>query len=215
VGFGREARRVRDHSLPDAYRLHALGSCIQLAQPIGFQATWSYLEVKVGRRWRHRDFLLPAIDMLEAERSRPMIMDAEYARLRGQQKRAGRRSPRYDVVTPQTPRRWHGDEQLGARHALAAWRTNQPDLGTAQHPAGALVLAAVDHALTSPDEQVGAVDELQGTLDWARHEVHVVGWRPHPSAYGFAWTAHFLLGQLHLLAFGAKPLGTPWNFRER
>jgi hypothetical protein len=165
--------------------------------------------------WRHPDFLLPAIDMLEAERSRRMIMDAEYARLRREQKQAGRRSPRHDVVTPQVPRRWHGDEQFGARHALAAWRKNRPDLGAAQHPSGALVLAAVDRVLASPDEQVGAVDELQGALDWAGHEVHVVGWGPDPAEYGVAWTAHLLVEHLHLLAFGATPLGTPWNFRER
>jgi hypothetical protein len=80
VGFGREAGRARDLSLPARYRLHGLGSCIQLAQPIGFNAAWSYLQAKVQRPWRDPEFPLPAIGLLEAERAVHLGIDAEFAR---------------------------------------------------------------------------------------------------------------------------------------
>jgi hypothetical protein len=105
VGFGREGGRVRDLSLPARYRLHALGSRIQLAQPIGFNATWSYLQAKVQRPWRDPEFPLPAIGLLEAERAVHLGIDAEFARERREQKAAGLRFPPRSHVTPADPRR--------------------------------------------------------------------------------------------------------------
>lgn len=56
-------------------------------------------------------------------------------------------------------------------------------------------------------------DELQRILDWARRQIHVVGWRSDPSEYRVASVIHYLLGQLHLVTSGATPIATPWNFR--
>ena len=146
MGFGREARRVRDPGLSRAHRLHALGSCIQQAQPIGFHATWSYLQAQTGHVWRDPEFVLPAVDLLEAERSAHLRLDAVYARLRREQKAAGYRFPPPDHDTPRVPARSHGDERTGAVHSLTSWRGMRWYEELAGHPSGALVLAAVDDA---------------------------------------------------------------------
>ena len=213
MGFGREARRVRDSSLPRRYRVHALGSCIQISKPIGFNATWSYLEAKVGRSWRDPDFLLPALDQLEAVRRRHAVLQAEYADWRRAQKGFGLRIPPRAESTPSTPRRWHGDERLGAAHALRTWRRLYWDPALSAHTRGSRVLAAVDRGLTS-SAPPSAVDraELQRCLMWARRQIYVVGREHDPVEYGLASTTLYLLGQLHLLLFGEPRLGAEWHF---
>jgi hypothetical protein len=64
------------------------------------------------------------------------------------------------------------------------------------------VLAAVDDALAGRRWHEA---ELQQALDWAR------AYKPY---YRVAHDVHYLLGQLHLIAFGAAPVATPWNFRR-
>lgn len=214
VGFGRESRRVRDESLPLGYRFRALGSWIQLAQPIGFVPTWAYLETKLNRSWREPDFLLPAMDLLEAERTLHLSIDAEYAELRTLQKAAGHRSPPRDEVTPTEPRRWHGDEWVGARHTLEAWRRLQRDQDFAATHPGRTVHAAVERALAVSGEPDLDLDELQSVLDWARRQVQVIGWESDQTQYQIAWNVSRPLGQLYLLVHDVPPVGTPWNFRS-
>jgi hypothetical protein len=213
VGFGREARRVRDPSLPHRFRLHALGSCIQIAQPIGFNATWSYLESETGLSPRDSGFVLPALDLLEGERTRHRRVERDYAVLRREEKRNGLRFPPRDHVTPRTPPRWHGDERTGAVHALTVWR-RRTDRVLEDHPECAWLVGAVDRALAGAP--VGSSDAagLQSTLTWARRQIHVVGWDPAPVEYRIASVANFLLGQLHLVTFGGLPVGSRWQFVE-
>jgi len=213
VGFGREAKRVRDHSLPARYRLHALGSCIQLAQPIGFNATWSYLQAKLQRSWREQEFLAPAMDLLESERTVPLSVDADYARLRREQKVVGLRFPPRGDVTPKDPFRWHGDERVGARHALATWRRLRPNRDVSVHPSGQTVLKAVDSVLAAQHQPELDVDGLQAILGRARRQIHVIGREADRAEYRVAWDVYRLLGQLHLMANGVTPIATPWNFR--
>lgn len=215
MGYGREARRVRDLSLPARYRLHALGSCIQLAQPIGFNATWSYLQAKVRRDWRDPDFLLPGLEGLEAERAIYLATEAEYAQLRREQKAVGCRYPRQGEVTPRTPTRWHGDERFGALHALEFWRRSRSGQPIAEHPKGKIVLGAVDNSLASAAAHDLDLAELQRILEWARRQIHVIGWERDRSEYGTAYVINHLLGQLHLMANGASPIATLWNFDKQ
>lgn len=213
MGFVREARRVRDESLPMGNRFHALGSCIQFAQPIGFNATWAYLQEKLECHWRDPRFLLPAIELLEAERNEQIRICTEYAGLRRSQKFGGLRVPPRDQVTPRDPARWHGDERVGARHFLESWskhrRPFEPNLEL--HPQGGSVLRAVDDVLRDGTPSVEAAD-LQVALNWARRQIHVVGWPADREQFGIAWNSHRLLGQLHLVAHGATPVARPWNF---
>jgi hypothetical protein len=181
-----------------------MGSCIQLAQPIGFAATWSYLQWKVRRSWRDPEYLLPALDLLEAERSTHLRIDGEYAQLRREQKAAGYRFPRRDEVTARNPRRWHGDEQMGALFALQEFRRRRRP----GPPNVSRVLALVERHLGSPAPTVEDLDELQASLAWARRQVYRAGGEAGASE------AHFLLGQLHLVIKGATPIGTQWNFLE-
>lgn len=213
MGFGREARRVRDSSLPVRFRLNALCSCIQMVQPIGFNATWSYLQEKTGRPWRDPEFLLPAIVLLEAERALHLAAAAEYTALRRERKAAGYRFPPRDDVTPTSPRRWHGDEKLGAIHALRTWRRLRSDQAVADHPQGRIVVAEVDRVLAAPAPAASS-RELQPILDWARRQIWVIGWEADASELRIAGVLHHLLGQLYLAANGATPVATPWRFTE-
>ncbi|MDI9627635.1 MAG: hypothetical protein QM286_03680 [Acidobacteriota bacterium] len=184
-----------------------------MAQPIGFNATWSFLQEQVGRSWRDPEFLLPAVALLEAERSLRLEAAVEYALLRREQKAAGHRFPAREDVTPTAPRRWHGRESLGAVHALKAWRHLRTDQAVADHPLGSRVVAEVDRVLgASPS--TGAIAELQPILDWVRRQVWVVGWETEPSEYQVAWVLLDVLGQLYLTANGAPAVGAAWNLAK-
>jgi hypothetical protein len=215
MGFGREARRVRDHELLLNHRFHALGSCIQLAQPIGFNATWSYLADQLERDWRDPGILSPAIDLLEAERVAHRGICSEYAVSRHLEKARGLRFPPRSHVTPRDPMRWHGDEREGARHVLMSWSSHrrQLDQDVLTHPLGRQVVNAVEEVLRS-EAAITGMAQLQPALEWARRQVHVIGWEADPLQYRIALRARGLLGQLHLLAFGATPVAAPWNFAK-
>lgn len=211
MGFGREARRVRDGSLSLANRRRALATCIEFTRPIGYHATWSYIEAVLGRTRDEPSFLEPALDLLDTQRRWHAEIDERYARLRRQQKRRGRRGPASDDVTPTSPRRWHGDEQIGAVHSLTEWLGRPRDNELAADPHGGIALAAVERvvAAESPLLDVG---ELQRCLDGARRQVNVVGWSADRRGYRNASVALFLLGQVHLILNGRPAVGTAWNF---
>jgi hypothetical protein len=210
VGFGREARRVRDTTLPHAYRLHALATCIEMSPPIGFNATWSYLKERIDVSWRSIDFLVPALDLLEAERSERLRLEAQYSAIRHQQKIDGERFSRPEHVTPRSPIRWHGDERLGATYALTAWVRRRDVSGLARHPKGSVVLWVADEARRSMSPAIDA-QALQGILDWALRHINV-GWQNNSDEYAVASQTLFLLGQVHLMVFSAPTINTPWNF---
>jgi hypothetical protein len=58
------------------------------------------------------------------------------------------------------------------------------------------------------------LDELQRILDWSRRQIHVTGWGSDRTGYHVARVVGYLLGQLHLVANGATPVATPWDFRS-
>lgn len=212
MGFGREARRAANPLLPVGYRLHALGSCIQLAQPIGFHATWRYLELQIGVPWREPGFLAPALQLLLEQREAHLKLAEEYSGARRRQKYAGYRFPPSQDVTPVTPRRWHGDEETGAlvtlRTVLELDRFNESRL--AAGPAH-LTLDAVRQAVHGDRSELDP-SELQFLLDWSRRQINVIGWEADRESYHAAWQSLRLLGQLHLLLHGAVSVATPWNF---
>jgi hypothetical protein len=122
MSFGTFARKVRDSSLPYGRRVSALGSCVQLYRPIGFQATLSFLEVQAGPFSRDEAALLRAIDVLEGSRALWQAELRVYADLRRRAKLEGQRAPRPDDMNPNTPAHWYGARQEAALHALRFWR---------------------------------------------------------------------------------------------
>jgi hypothetical protein len=209
MGFGRESRRVRDESLPFSHRFMALGSWIQQAQPIGFEPTWAYLEAKLNLSWFEPDFLLPAMDMLEAERAVHLRIAAEYADVRRLQKAAGHRTPPRDQVTPIEPRRWHGDERAGARQALESWlRRAGPALSD---PYERRIRGVVEDALSGSTLTKLDANELQSLLDGARAQSK--GFKGDTVPYRNALSYRQPLGHLFLMFHEVPSVGKPWNFR--
>jgi len=74
-----------------------------------------------------------------------------------------------------------------------------------------VVLGMVDEVLRSTSPAIDA-EALQEILDWARRQVYVVGWERDRGEYMVATQTLFLLGQLHVMVFGAPTINTPWNF---
>lgn len=211
MGFGREARRVRDETLSHGHRLRALAHCLQWAQPIGFHPSWHYLEAKLDAPRESIEFLTPAIDLLERERTLHLELDQRYSTLRRQQKMRGSRSPRSDAVTPRSPARWYGDEREAAVHALRSWFQRYPlEDFVDQHEAK----LAVDVARSLASGQGPTAFDptaLQQSLDWAR-----AGARgPVNQTMTERRRAHQvlrLLGHVHMVLHGAPLVGSPWNF---
>jgi hypothetical protein len=210
VGFGREARRACDPTLPHAYRLHSLAACAEISQPIGFHATCAYLQQKVDRPWRSVEFLVPAVRLLESERSEQRQLDAIHATYRRRMKATGERFPRIDVVTPRSPLRWLGDEGTGVRYALAARLRHQGLSDLALHRAGSVALRAANDVLASPGHPFDLA-ALQEILRWARRRMNM-GWQGDRSDYMVAFHSLFLLGQVHIRVFGPPTINTAWNF---
>lgn len=211
VGFGREARRVRDGSLSHANRRRALATCIEFSRPVGYHATWSYMEAVLGRTRDEPSFLEPALGLLEFQRRWHVEIDKRYAGLRRLQKRRGRRGTAPGEVTATSPRRWHGDERDGAMHSLTEWLRRRRDEELAADPDGSIALSAAERVVAT-ELPILDVGELQHCLDWARRQVNVVGWSADSRAYRKAWVALFLLGQVHLILNGRPAVGTVWNF---
>ena len=138
-------------------------------------------------------------------------LDAEYSAIRRQEKNNGERFPRPDHVTPRSPIRWHGDERSGATYALIAWVRRQCASGLARHSRGSVLLEAVDQARRSMSPAIDA-EALQEILVWARRQVNVVGLENNRDEYTIASQSLFLLGQVHLMMFGAPTMNNPWNF---
>jgi hypothetical protein len=118
VSFGTYARKVRDHTLPHGRRVGALVSCVQMYQPIGFRATFSYLEHVAGPLRRNEAALLRAMDALSASRAIWLKQLAAYAEQRREAKRLGRRNPRPADSNPNSPACWYGDARAAAQFAL-------------------------------------------------------------------------------------------------
>lgn len=209
MGLRRESVRVRDDSLPFGFRFGALVNYISLAQPIGFEATWSYLEFKVGAAPRSEAFLVPAMDALDSEhRLRCQALD-DYARLRRSSKSRGRRSPAAGEASPRSPRFWHGDERSGARHVLRTWLTRDADRLRA-HPTGAVIVDEARGAIGDGVRLLGSRD-LQQLLDLARRTYRGESGADEPERL-VAGRAIRWLGQIYVLDRGAPALGRVWNF---
>lgn len=116
-----------------------------LYSPIGYRATWAYLEWRVGRSSRALGFSVEqALDIMEASRAIALERRRDEARVRRLEKAVGNRRPSHPL-SHLMHERWHGDEANGALFALRFW---QPWGRPPQPSAEADFLAELVHRLT-------------------------------------------------------------------
>ncbi|MEV4641817.1 hypothetical protein AB0J80_31180 [Actinoplanes sp. NPDC049548] len=125
MSFGTYARKVRDRSLPYGRRVNALAGCVQLYRPIGYLATFAYLEHLAGPLRRDEYALLRAVDALATSRAVWLKELDAYAARRQAAKRAGRRSTRPSELNPSRPACWYGDSRRAAVFTLGFLLRNQ------------------------------------------------------------------------------------------
>lgn len=210
MGFGLEARRVRDVSTPLDHRFHAFKYCVEYESPLGYEGTFAYLEAATEHRREEPEFLDVALDLVQRQRRARQEVETRYAAVRRSLKRSGMRAPHPHAVTPWHPPRWHGDERTGAQYALATWLDRRVSEDLLTHAEAAKAVAAARVAVKNRVHELD-FDSLQRGLDWARKEIEA-GYRPERSDYGAAWTTIFILGQIHVLQEGQLAVGTTWHF---
>jgi hypothetical protein len=126
VSFGTHARKVADGSSPYGRRINALAGCVQLYRPLGYLATFGYLNHVAGPLRRDEAALLRALDMLTASRELWLAEVAAYATRRREAKRLGRRTPRTSDANPYLPACWYGDARRAATFTLG-YLLRKPD----------------------------------------------------------------------------------------
>lgn len=194
---------MRDETLPHGQRLRALTQCLEWTQPVGFHPSWRYLEATLGIPRESIAFLVPAIDVLEEERTRHLELDRRYATLRRRLKQHGSRVPRPDTATPTSPARWHGAEREAAAHALRWWLQHHSPADFTDQPEAAVAVGAARVLADEPDFTSLDVVALQQSLVWARRAAP-----EHPRAHQVL----HLLEQVYVALHGAPVVGGPWTF---
>jgi hypothetical protein len=91
---------------------------VQRYQPVGYQATFAYLEHVAGHFRRDEAALLRAVDMLSSSRDLWLVELGDYAGRRKEAKRVGQRSPGATELDPTSPVSWYGDQRNAALFAL-------------------------------------------------------------------------------------------------
>ncbi|NUO58104.1 MAG: hypothetical protein HOV78_15655 [Hamadaea sp.] len=178
MSFGTYARKVADPDLPWNRRLTALGSCVQLYRPIGYQATFAYLRQVAGPIRRDEAALLQALDALSRSRSLWLADVAAYAARRRVAKRSGQRAPHPAEPNPSWPAKWYGDVRGGALVAVERWR-HRAGCQADEHGRQVLAIAGafvIADGHLSP-AQVAALRELRAPLQvrlrasaWPNHQ---------------------------------------------
>jgi len=95
-----------------------LAGCVQLYQPLGYLATFGYLNHVAGPFRRDKAALLRALDKLTASRNLWLAEVDAYASRRRDAKRLGRRVPRSSDTNPNLPTCWYGDSRRAATFTL-------------------------------------------------------------------------------------------------
>jgi hypothetical protein len=118
MSYGSFARKVCDPSLAYGQRVNALAGCIVRYRPIGFHATFAYLEHVAGKFRRDDDALLAAMATLSSSRDLWLVELGAYAKRRREAKRQGWRTPRPSEPDPSHPMVWYGDSRNAAMFAI-------------------------------------------------------------------------------------------------
>ncbi|WP_412738348.1 hypothetical protein [Krasilnikovia sp. MM14-A1259] len=126
MSFGTYARKVTVGSLSYGRRINALAGCVQLYRPLGYLATFSYLNQVAGPFRRDEAALLRALEMLTVSRELWLAEVDAYATRRKEAKRIGWRTPRSSDTNPSLPTCWYGDSRRAATFTLG-YLLRKPD----------------------------------------------------------------------------------------
>jgi hypothetical protein len=155
VSFGTYAGNVSDGSSPYGRRINALAGCVQLYRPLGYLATFGYLNHVVGPFRHDEAALLRALDALKASRGLWLADLDAYATHRKAAKRLGSRSPRPSGTNPNLPACWYGDSRRAATFTLG-FLLRKPD--------------RISHADSEVIHLASSVMEAHGDVDRVRLE---------------------------------------------
>ncbi|MBE1488242.1 hypothetical protein [Plantactinospora soyae] len=205
MSFGTYARKVRDPSRSYGQRINALAGCVERYQPIGYHATFGYLEQVAGHFRREEAALLRAIDALSSSRDLWLSELGTYAKQRKAAKRLGRRNPQAHDLNLNSAACWYGDSRKAALFALG-FLLRQAERGRPgrAHTTDAEVLrlssTCVERRGCLSRTELEQVRSLQTRF---QHLRQVAGW---PDIDWPNWhKAHDSLWALHLIASACAP----------
>ncbi|WP_052684334.1 hypothetical protein [Lentzea aerocolonigenes] len=141
MSFAAGARKVLDPSLPLNRRVTALRECLSHYHPIGFEASFSFLESLAGDLYRDPAALTSALELLTAGHTAWQAELRAYGVLRRQVKQLGYRVPHPLDLNPHRPTHWHGARREAAGHAVWFWYSKGASADIDVH---ALVAALVE-----------------------------------------------------------------------
>jgi hypothetical protein len=104
----------------------ALARCIEIYSPIGFQATWAFLQARVGDFRSDPQSMVSAVALLDESRRVRIEEELTYREQRREAKRLGHRTPPPAETSPDRPRRWHAAPHEAARFVLD-WHRQRHD----------------------------------------------------------------------------------------
>ena len=175
MSFGTYARKVTDGSLSYGQRINALAGCVQLYRPLGYLATFGYLNHVAGPFRRDEAALLRALDMLTVSRELWLAEVDAYATRRRTAKRLGRRAPRSSDTNPSWPACWYGDSRRAATFTLG-YLLRKPDrIGYAD----AEVVRLASSVLKTPGDGNGVTFEQLSVLRNQLEQLREASGRPN------------------------------------
>jgi hypothetical protein len=121
VSFAGSARKVLDTSLPLGHRVSALRLCLWRYRPLGFEASFSFLQSVAGDFTRDPALLPAALELLTASHAAWQADLRAYGVLRRHAKRLGYRVPHPSAPNPNKPSHWYGAPREAALHAVRFW----------------------------------------------------------------------------------------------
>jgi hypothetical protein len=121
VSYAVEARKVLDTSRPLNDRVMALRRCLGYYHPIGFEASFSFLNFVAGN-FSHDPVALPrALELLTTSYAAWRAELRAYGALRRRAKQLGYRVPHPSAPNPNRPLHWYGAPREAALHAVWVW----------------------------------------------------------------------------------------------
>lgn len=199
MSFGTYARKVRDPSLAYGRRINALAGCVERYQPIGYHATFGYLEHVSGRFRRDEAALLRAIAALSASRDLWLLELGAYAKQRTAAKRHGRRTPTNGVPNPNSPLCWYGDSRKAALFALAFLLRRAERGGPGRASAADAAVLRLSSTCVEREGRLSRaeLEQVHSLRTRFQHLRQVSGW---PDIHWTNWRkAHDSLWALHLI----------------